>query len=134
MTEDERYDLMVDEIYDLKNTILNFQTILKKEGFDDIESMIAKYKYVLYDSNEIAIQKDEQIESLNAQLKECQEQRDKAVEDIPHNCGYCQHALCSGACKLLPDGDEFSPDYTEGFDRDNCEYWEWRGLGKDGKK
>lgn len=47
--------------------------------------------------------------------------------DISHNCEYCGHKRADGGCKLLPDGDAFSPDYTEGFDRDDCEHWEWRG-------
>ena len=52
----------------------------------------------------------------------------KLQRDIPHNCEYCGHRRADGGCKLLPDGDAFSPDYTEGFDRDDCEHWEWRGV------
>lgn len=48
--------------------------------------------------------------------------------DIPKNCDYCRYKRKDGGCKLLPDGDAFSPDYTEGFDRDDCEHWEWRGV------
>ena len=32
----------------------------------------------------------------------------------------------AGRCALLPDGDEFSINYTEGYDRDDCEHWELR--------
>lgn len=48
--------------------------------------------------------------------------------DVPQNCEYCRYKRKDGGCKLLPDGDAFSPDYTEGFDRDDCEHWEWRGV------
>lgn len=48
--------------------------------------------------------------------------------DVPKNCEYCRYKRKDGGCKLLPDGDAFSPDYTEGFDRDDCEHWEWRGT------
>ena len=48
--------------------------------------------------------------------------------DVPQNCDYCRYKRKDGGCKLLPDGDSFSPDYTEGFDRDDCEHWEWRGV------
>lgn len=48
--------------------------------------------------------------------------------DVLQNCEYCRHKRKDGGCKLLPDGDKFSPDYTEGFDRDDCEHWEWRGV------
>ena len=48
--------------------------------------------------------------------------------DVPQNCDYCRYKRKDGGCKLLPDGDKFSPDYTEGFDRDDCEHWEWRGV------
>lgn len=52
----------------------------------------------------------------------------KLQNDVPQNCEYCRHKRSDGGCKLLPDGDAFSPDYTEGFDRDDCEHWEWRGA------
>jgi hypothetical protein len=48
--------------------------------------------------------------------------------DVPQNCEYCRYKRKDGGCKLLPDGDAFSPDYTEVFDRDDCEHWEWRGA------
>lgn len=43
---------------------------------------------------------------------------------IPHGCLSCGHGLPDGRCKLLPDGDQFSIDYTDGFDRDDCEHWD----------
>ena len=46
--------------------------------------------------------------------------------DVPQNCEYCRYKRKDGGCKLLPNGDAFSPNYTEGFDRDDCEHWEWR--------
>ena len=48
--------------------------------------------------------------------------------DVPQNCEYCRYNRKDGGCKLLPDGDALSPDYTDGFDRDDCEHWEWRGM------
>ncbi len=62
------------------------------------------------------------------EIERLAQERDAAIEEIPHNCDYCENAQASGACTLLPEGDECSPDYTEGYDRDDCEHWEWRGV------
>ena len=45
---------------------------------------------------------------------------------IPHCCDCCSHQQSGGRCALLPEGDEFSIDYTGGYDRDDCEHWELR--------
>ena len=61
-------------------------------------------------------------------LEMAEKRADAAVEMIPHDCDHCKHhGKVRGICALLPDGDEFSADYTEGFNRDDCEHWEWRG-------
>lgn len=43
---------------------------------------------------------------------------------VPHCCANCGHKKSDGSCELLPDGDQFSIDYTDGFDRDDCEHWD----------
>ena len=68
-----------------------------------------------------------------AELDRMRKERNAAVAATPHDCDNCKHVCVSGACRLLPDGDEFSPDYTEGFDRDDCEHWEWCGA-EDGQQ
>lgn len=77
MNADERYDIMVDEIFDLKQEVKELQGKLSKlenriaaEGFPDLETMISKYKTVMLAANEISIETDEEIESLKAQLAE----------------------------------------------------------------
>ena len=104
--------------------------------------------YVCTVSNRLALQAADAIERLQAEnerLKRAiQEWVDgkciskkyllmigKLQRDIPQNCDYCRYKRKDGGCKLLPDGDRFSPDYTEGFDRDECEHWEWRGFEED---
>lgn len=73
----------------------------------------------------------EGVKSENAVLRE---KLAAAVKDIPHDCGHCLHKKSNvGHCALLPDGDEFSPDYTEGFNRDDCDFWAWRG-GQEGEE
>lgn len=74
-----------------------------------------------------------QCAKLLERLSRVEAERDAAISDVPHDCEHCKHAMGSGACKLLPDGDQFSPDYTESFDRDgNCDHWEWRGAQGEG--
>lgn len=55
-----------------------------------------------------------------------QRKLDEALKYIPHSCECCSHQRSAGACALLPEGDEFSVDYTDGYDRDDCEHWELR--------
>ena len=55
-----------------------------------------------------------------------QRRLDEALKYIPHSCECCSQQRDAGRCALLPDGDEFSIDYTEGYDRDDCEHWELR--------
>ena len=66
------------------------------------------------------------------EIERLQKELDAAKGDVPHDCQHCAHSNPDGSCKCLPDGDAFSPDYTEGFDRDNCEHWEWRGRESEG--
>lgn len=75
----------------------------------------------------------EDIPDLLAEIDRLQKELDAAVGDIPHDCQHCAYSNPDGSCTCLPDGDAFSPDYTEGFDRDNCEHWEWRGRESEGK-
>lgn len=68
------------------------------------------------------------IEAQAAEIERLMAERSAAVADINQDCAHCNYAVENGACRLLPEGDQFSPDYTEGFDRDgNCEHWQWRG-------
>lgn len=70
---------------------------------------------------------------LTTRLACVEAERDAAITDVAHDCEHCKHATGNGACKLLPGGDEFSPDYTDGFDRDgNCDHWEWCGAQGEG--
>ena len=53
------------------------------------------------------------------------ERRWETIEGyVPHCCANCGHKKSDGSCELLPDGDQVSIDYTEGFDRDDCEHWD----------
>ena len=53
------------------------------------------------------------------------ERRWETIEGyVPHCCANCGHKKPDGSCELLPDGDQFSVDCTEGFDRDDCEHWD----------
>lgn len=43
---------------------------------------------------------------------------------IPHCCANCGHKEPDGSCELLPDEDQVRINYTEGFNRDDCEHWD----------
>lgn len=87
---------------------------------------IAKLKYV-------NISQRRGLQQLRDELSLVEAERDAAIEDVPHDCEHCKYAEVNGACKLLPDGDQFSPDYTDGFDRDgNCDHWEWHSAQWEG--
>lgn len=86
---------------------------------------LAKYENTGLTPDEI-----ERLQSENAQLRE---RLDRAVEGIEHSCRMCAYTRDDGGCKLLPDGDAYSIDYTDGFDRDYCENWQWRGLERSGE-
>lgn len=53
-----------------------------REGFTDIETMIAKYKIVLLAANETSIEQDNEIESLQSQLADAERRERAAVEDL----------------------------------------------------
>lgn len=68
---------------------------LSREGFDDIETMISRYKQVMIDSNEIDIAKNEEIEQLIAE-------RDAAIddmEDIVNGKDYCKRCDYYAKCQ-----------------------------------
>lgn len=79
------------------------------EGFDDLATMIAKYKTVMLAANETSIEQDEEIEKLKTDLRklaDCGNCKHEITEDS--NCDKCKHTC---ACK-------------------HCLYgsnWEWRG-------
>ena len=116
--------------------------ILAREGFTDLSAMVSKYKQTMYDANEIAIAKDEEIEQLQAdnkamrqewqeahdelrklrgELKWVKEELDIAVEDILDAaltpCTYClNNPSNGGTCDM----------YNENHDMFTC--WKWRGV------
>lgn len=52
------------------------QSVLQREGFADIETMINKYKKVMSDANEISIEQDEMFELLQVDLAQVTQTRD----------------------------------------------------------
>lgn len=69
---------------------------------------------------------DAAVEQALQDSEELHRFKPEAEKYIPHCCTCCQHQGAHGRCALLPDGDEFSADNTEGFDRDDCEHWALR--------
>ena len=88
-----------------------------------------RYSYAIYcDIYELFGDAADLIEAQAAEVERMTAAYNAAVADINQDCTHCNYAVENGACRLLPEGDQFSPDYTEGFDRDgNCEHWQWRG-------
>ncbi len=141
MNADERYDIMVDEIFDLKQEVKELQGKLSKlekriaaEGFSDLETMISKYKTVMLAANELSIETDEEIESLKARLAEAERRERAAVMDLKAMAlvmreseelseGCCFACICDG--QNLPDGCILPYGECPGFERDDC--FEWRG-------
>jgi len=81
MNDDERYYVMINEIEILKKALNAIQNLVNKEGFNSVEEMISKYKNTLYETNEIEIDKDAQIESLTAQLAEKGKELDRLTAE-----------------------------------------------------
>ncbi len=54
---------------ELKKELERTKQALAREGFNDIENMISRYKQVMIDENEISITKDEEIKNLQEHLK-----------------------------------------------------------------
>lgn len=116
-----------DLIESLQAQLERFNATLAREGFTELETMIAKYKTVMLAANELSIETDEEIEALREQLKESQRRERAAIKDIKsyHSCRQCKHHVpnekpwCVGSCKSTPTGT-------------NCENWEWRGLKEGG--
>jgi len=81
MNDDERYYVMINEIEILKKALNAIQNLVNKEGFNGVEEMISKYKNTLYETNEIEIDKDAQIESLTAQLAEKEKELDRLTAE-----------------------------------------------------
>lgn len=94
--------------------LMQLRNFLRKYDYPDLDAWISAYN------------------QQNNLLSASQARERAAVEDIPHSCEYCANARIDDGCKCLPDGDTYSPDYTEGFDRDNCEHWQWRGQQQGG--
>ncbi|HPK26781.1 MAG TPA: Lar family restriction alleviation protein [Anaerolineaceae bacterium] len=86
------------------------------EGFDDLATMIAKYKTVMLAANETSIEQDDEIEKLKADLKKLSD------------CENCKHEITDDRCE--------ESDYTCNTctqdcvckDCVECSNWEWRGL------
>ncbi len=79
MNADDRYYMMADEIGDLKREVKELEGKLSKlenritaEGFSGLETMISKYKTVMLAANELSIEADDEIESLQARLAEAE--------------------------------------------------------------
>lgn len=79
------------------------------------------------DAIERLLTKSETLSTENERLKKRLEEAEKY---IPHCCECCEHQRAYGACAQLPEGDVFSLDCTEGFNRDDCEHWELRAPQK----
>jgi hypothetical protein len=58
-----------------------FKATLAREGFRDLETMIAKYKTVMLAANETSIEQDEELEELKAQLVASQRRERAAVAE-----------------------------------------------------
>ena len=66
-------------------------------------------------------------EKLRAELERVKEERDAAVESIPHECKTCvYHTVFFNGC--TPDHDCTNPD---GGCSNNCDRWKWRGQKED---
>ena len=106
---------------------------LSDEGFSDLPAMIARYKQVMADANEIDIAKDEEMEQLRADLAASQRRERAAVEDLKLIVDAVREAHCDEtccfACKFDCDtsiNDSGVPNCEcPGFERDDC--FEWRG-------
>jgi len=112
---------------------------LSDEGFSDLPAMIARYKQVMADANEIDIAKDEEMEQLRADLAASQRRERAAVEDLKLIVDAVREAHCDEtccfACKFDCDtsiNDSGVPTCEcPGFERDDC--FEGRGPQEAGK-
>lgn len=103
---------LLTEIDRLNTELASYQQIknrLQTEGFEDLDTMISRYKQVMADSNEIDIAKDEKIEQLQAELL----QKTQQLSDLKDS-GFC--GSCTG-CNAPHD-----PNRTTW-----CNDWAWRG-------
>jgi len=112
---------------------------LSDEGFSDLPAMIARYKQVMADANEIDIAKDEEMEQLRADLAASQRRERAAVEDMKLIVDAVREAhgdeTCCFACKFdcdtsITDSGCYANE-CPGFERDDC--FEWRGPQEAGK-
>lgn len=73
------------------------ERVLAREGFADIETMIARYKQVMHDANELSIERDAELESLKTLLAESQRRARDARNELCLKCGRYREAH-NGAC------------------------------------
>ena len=96
-----------DLIESLQAQLEQFNATLAREGFTELETMIAKYKTVILAANELSIETDEEIEALREQLKESQRREKAARIEV---------------CRCCPDGE-----IIDGVKHYPCDGCEWRG-------
>ena len=113
---------------------------LSDEGFSDLPAMIARYKQVMADANEIDIAKDEEMEQLRADLAASQRRERAAVGDLKVMALAMRESeeLSEGCCFACAHDGQNLPDdailiYGEcpGYEADDC--FEWRGPQEAGK-
>ena len=105
--------IAIDVIESLQAQLEQFNATLAREGFTELETMIAKYKTVILAANELSIETDEEIEALRGQLKESQRREKAAVEDLELVCTVGESCF---VCKNLEyRGDDFPCIYGAWF-------------------
>lgn len=136
------YEVLGKEAADLidcqQAQLAKLQKRIAGEGFPDLETMISKYKTVMLAANEISIETDEEIESLEARLAEAERRERAAVEDLNFACGSqpsasAEYSICD-ICKHKQ-GDGSCPKQCFMNSLGASNKWQWRGVvaGEEGR-
>lgn len=103
LEDDCRRDLvgcLVSMIESLKYDAANYQQIkkaLSREGFSDIETMIARFKQVMIDENSISAARELEMDGLSEKLKASERMARNARNELCLKCGR-YHEAHNGAC------------------------------------
>lgn len=89
-------DRLQTEREEMSSELKRMRDQVVREGFNDLATMIAKFKTVMLAANELSIETDEELEELRAKLSISQRRTDAAVENLCQTCESLANATACG--------------------------------------